>query len=637
MRKSRLIITALAVSAAMSLPVYAEPETTLQAETTQEAKETKPAETTKAAETTAAQQAEEETTATEETEAPTAEQAETAEPAPEETTAEAVPVAGRIQAADSAVWVMTGYGFEDGSMDIWLSGGGLCIKDDTVVAPLSSAYFVSSEDKNYQKIVKAKKDLYEAYKIDISDFSTVMQSLDTYVCTLNGTTVKGKVIYTDSSIAIIKTETKLDADAYEVKSAELTESATLICMADTDTEAIDGAVSAGEKASPAEPGYADISIDISNKAVLSDIDNNIQGGIIVNEEGLVTGIISCTEDKNAVITVQDINTAVHRAENKNKENNEGNVSDTETAEKIKTLETALKTAEELKLTDYTEETANAMKTAIDGAKAVLKKMFPSAEEMENAGKALEEATAGLVKDENPKEEQKEEGGVNSGKLIMLLIGVLGIVGALGFAVWYLCLRKPQTDDDEEDGEKKPAEPKKTKAAGSKKSKEKKEVKKEDKPAKKSKKEPEYDTDEGYGGEYARKLEEEHKSEDVTEPEREVLDSRKEEEVSDETTVLKRETKAYLIDANGERIEITKKESLLGRQKSAVDIHINNETVGRKHCIIRMENGRYTVEDLDSLNKTKINGKTLTPKTKTPITNGDKLVLSDSEFIFYTGE
>ena len=60
-------------------------------------------------------------------------------------------------------------------------------------------------------------------------------------------------------------------------------------------------------------------------------------------------------------------------------------------------------------------------------------------------------------------------------------------------------------------------------------------------------------------------------------------------------------------------------------------------LSRKHCQIECKDGKFTVEDCNSMNGTYVNGKRLLPGVKTPIKGGDQMrlgmcVLSVDEII-----
>lgn len=78
--------------------------------------------------------------------------------------------------------------------------------------------------------------------------------------------------------------------------------------------------------------------------------------------------------------------------------------------------------------------------------------------------------------------------------------------------------------------------------------------------------------------------------------------------------------------------IDKPEFIIGRRTEMVDGVIPfNQAVGRVHCKITSENGKYFVTDLSSRNGTFVNGRMITPNQPTLIEPGDRLTIADSDF------
>lgn len=85
---------------------------------------------------------------------------------------------------------------------------------------------------------------------------------------------------------------------------------------------------------------------------------------------------------------------------------------------------------------------------------------------------------------------------------------------------------------------------------------------------------------------------------------------------------------------GEKKTITLTNFLLGRDGNHTDYAIHgNDTIGRIHAEIIREHGRWYIRDLKSKNKTYVNGKELRPDVRTLLQDGDRIALSDEEFIF----
>lgn len=95
---------------------------------------------------------------------------------------------------------------------------------------------------------------------------------------------------------------------------------------------------------------------------------------------------------------------------------------------------------------------------------------------------------------------------------------------------------------------------------------------------------------------------------------------------------------YLIVlATGQSIPLTWELMLVGRQDPKVgifpEINLTDMKVGRRHAYLRNRQGTFTVEDLNSTNKTRLNGVTLIPNQEYPLKDGDLLRFGSVEVRF----
>lgn len=75
---------------------------------------------------------------------------------------------------------------------------------------------------------------------------------------------------------------------------------------------------------------------------------------------------------------------------------------------------------------------------------------------------------------------------------------------------------------------------------------------------------------------------------------------------------------------------------LGKERSYVDYFVtNNNAVSRGHADIITRGSRYFIRDLNSKNKTYINGQAIPPQCECEILDGSRLTLGNEEFIFNT--
>lgn len=85
----------------------------------------------------------------------------------------------------------------------------------------------------------------------------------------------------------------------------------------------------------------------------------------------------------------------------------------------------------------------------------------------------------------------------------------------------------------------------------------------------------------------------------------------------------------------DELVIDKREFVIGHKKEIVDGYVDNISVSRKHCkVINRWDKNYLV-DLNSANGTWVNGKKIKRETEVEIRPGDKIRLSNAEFIVTT--
>lgn len=107
--------------------------------------------------------------------------------------------------------------------------------------------------------------------------------------------------------------------------------------------------------------------------------------------------------------------------------------------------------------------------------------------------------------------------------------------------------------------------------------------------------------------------------------------------ADETVVLCQEEKqqAYLIrKKTGEKITITKKEFVLGKDPSQTDYCLTgNSAISRAHAVILQEETEYAVFDKNATNGTFVNGVKVAAFQKTTLKDQDIIRLADEDFEF----
>ncbi len=93
----------------------------------------------------------------------------------------------------------------------------------------------------------------------------------------------------------------------------------------------------------------------------------------------------------------------------------------------------------------------------------------------------------------------------------------------------------------------------------------------------------------------------------------------------------------IVLSNGQSIQLDRELMVVGRQDPTLgifpEINLADKTVGRRHAYLRNQQGQFTVEDLNALNKTRLNGVTLTPYEERTLKDGDILRFGSIEVRF----
>ncbi|HET9921121.1 MAG TPA: protein kinase [Ktedonobacteraceae bacterium] len=93
----------------------------------------------------------------------------------------------------------------------------------------------------------------------------------------------------------------------------------------------------------------------------------------------------------------------------------------------------------------------------------------------------------------------------------------------------------------------------------------------------------------------------------------------------------------IVLSSGHTIPLSSEVMVVGRQDPILgiypEINLADKTVGRRHAYLRNQHGNYTVEDLNALNKTRLNGVTLTPHEECSLKDGDVLRFGSVEVRF----
>ena len=93
---------------------------------------------------------------------------------------------------------------------------------------------------------------------------------------------------------------------------------------------------------------------------------------------------------------------------------------------------------------------------------------------------------------------------------------------------------------------------------------------------------------------------------------------------------------YINEGQSVKIPLVKESTLIGRLASQVDFAVNNSKVGKIHAEIILKDGSCCIKDLNSKNGTYLNGSAdrIASNIPYPLTNGTKIALADSEFVYH---
>lgn len=93
----------------------------------------------------------------------------------------------------------------------------------------------------------------------------------------------------------------------------------------------------------------------------------------------------------------------------------------------------------------------------------------------------------------------------------------------------------------------------------------------------------------------------------------------------------------IVISSGQSLSLDGELMVVGRQDPTLgifpEVTLADKTVGRRHANLRNQQGQFTVEDLNALNKTRLNGVTLTPYEERTLKHGDILRFGSVEVRF----
>lgn len=124
----------------------------------------------------------------------------------------------------------------------------------------------------------------------------------------------------------------------------------------------------------------------------------------------------------------------------------------------------------------------------------------------------------------------------------------------------------------------------------------------------------------------RKLYEEHKV---------AADSKNKQNTEEKSEISTEEKEKQLVLSNvadGKKINITKGDFIIGKSVNSDGVIKDNKAVSRSHCMILINDGIYSIVDLESANGTYLNGVKLSPGEQYHINDGDKIRIANSNWV-----
>ncbi len=495
-----------------------------------------------------------------------------------------------------------GYQFQDGSFDNWLSGTAIYVGNGYLISSTNAVSFAGDTDERYQAALVEKRDTYSRVGVTLSSYGNNTKSFVLYVITPDGKAVQASVVATNTSgLAILQTSlTNEDVEPAALYSDTTTRQAAVAGYNTYASQALSAFVGSSKAYTPASPARSLVGILTRNGivSITGTVDPAMLGGAVIDGEGHVIGLVTdINGEESTGISAESFASDLAREAGISVEGSEAsNLANAKTA--LASLIESLSAAD---ISNYTEESQSAFSEVLADANEVLENDESTVDDYNAAASSLQNAYDALEEIEVTPFLQTTTG--------MILIVAIIVVFAL--LIYLLRLRNKRKKEDENydwvEGEEmdRPEDVRKAKKA----------PKVKAKAAKPEKKAEQHDP-------YA-----------AEEPGTTIL------EQEEGTTILGMDSNpAKLIDLKtGAAIRISSMNFVIGKsKKEPLGYRIADDTsISRKHAEISYENGNYYVTDLDSLNGTFVNNARIEAQQKTPIHDGDKLRLSDKNYVFHT--
>ena len=559
---------------------------------------------------------------------------------PETSVREALDNERAMVADEDILLVRIGYEFDDGSFDEWMRGTGFIVGPRYILTR-QSLIDTASDSALFARILKERGEAYKRVGVNLMTAEEAAKHIRYFVSDREGNRIEVSDSSMKSGLGLIVTKKAMDIPACvfaKMSVDDLAEGTVVHTKTAADTgeqftvRAFDGKVYIDEEQTA---GFA-FQMDTQGGAPI--------GAPVYDDNGHVIGLIASDSQEltsysekalEAFLSMNgvDFRSSEQMEAEKEAQRAEETKDDLYSAEMDavdKTLlEEAITRASAADLEEYTEESSEALREALERAKDVDVRDDASQDEVDEALRVLEAAYEGLTA-------KGKFSGISEflsgyGRTILTIAAVfLGVLVAAavmfrkGIIRTGRKLRKVRARNDKEIEdilrERDEEEIREYEYA-------------DDEFADMTRREKDRSAriPRDMGGEDL-----EYADEDDLEEDRATDLEEDGEDGSSDTTVLTR--KAYLIRIdNGRKIPISKKDFAIGKEKSKVDYCISGDTtVSRVHALIRNIGGKYYIEDQASTNYTYYEGKQIPEYKPVCLKDGSRFKLSEVEFEFHSG-
>ena len=559
---------------------------------------------------------------------------------PETSVREALDNERAMVADEDILLVRIGYEFDDGSFDEWMRGTGFIVGPRYILTR-QSLIDTASDSALFARILKERGEAYKRVGVNLMTAEEAAKHIRYFVSDREGNRIEVSDSSMKSGLGLIVTKKAMDIPACvfaKMSVDDLAEGTVVHTKTAADTgeqftvRAFDGKVYIDEEQTA---GFA-FQMDTQGGAPI--------GAPVYDDNGHVIGLIASDSQEltsysekalEAFLSMNgvDFRSSEQMEAEKEAQRAEETKDDLYSAEMDavdKTLlEEAITRASAADLEEYTEESSEALREALERAKDVDVRDDASQDEVDEALRVLEAAYEGLTA--KGKFSGISEFLSGHGRTILTIAAVfLGVLVAAavmfrkGIIRTGRKLRKVRARNDKEIEdilrERDEEESREYEYA-------------DDEFADMTRREKDRSAriPRDMGGEDF-----EYADEDDLEEDRATDLEEDGEDGSSDTTVLTR--KAYLIRIdNGRKIPISKKDFAIGKEKSKVDYCISGDTtVSRVHALIRNIGGKYYIEDQASTNYTYYEGKQIPEYKPVCLKDGSRFKLSEVEFEFHSG-